>query len=96
MLPPDEESDRYLTTKDLNLVGHRRGKFVFCYVGRKSPNDFNILDPDNFALSVVCLNLPYTSGRREAKNTIKLMNLIEKFDLPLAHGYEAIADFDVS
>jgi hypothetical protein len=32
MLPPDGESDRFLTTKDLKLVGYRRGKFVFCYV----------------------------------------------------------------
>ena len=32
MLSPDEESDRFLATKDLKLVGYRRGIFVFCYV----------------------------------------------------------------
>ena len=34
MLPPDGESDRFLATKDLKLVGYRRGIFVFCYVVR--------------------------------------------------------------
>jgi hypothetical protein len=37
MLPPDGESERFLTTKDLKLVGHRRGKFVFCYVVHRGP-----------------------------------------------------------
>lgn len=32
MLPPEGESDRFLTTMDLKLVGYRRGIFVFCYV----------------------------------------------------------------
>jgi len=37
MLPPDEESDRFLIAKDLKLVGYRRDKFVFCYVVRSGP-----------------------------------------------------------
>lgn len=32
MLPPDGESDRFMTAKVLNLVGCRREKYVFCYV----------------------------------------------------------------
>jgi hypothetical protein len=32
MLPPDGQSDRFLATKVLKLVGCRREKYVFCYV----------------------------------------------------------------
>ena len=32
MLPPDGQSDRFLTAKVLKLVGCRREKYVFCYV----------------------------------------------------------------
>ena len=32
MLPPDGQSDRFLKTKEMKLVGCRSGKFVFPYI----------------------------------------------------------------
>lgn len=39
MLPPDGQSDRFLTAKVLKLVGCRREKYVFCYVDLNSTTE---------------------------------------------------------
>lgn len=67
MLPPGGESDHFLIAKETKLLGGRRRKVGICNVLRRSPYNLNILDPDDFAQSYVCLNLPCISDRREAK-----------------------------
>lgn len=65
MLPPDGESDRFLIAKDLKLVGHRRGKFVFCYFAHTVSVEAKVRHFEGWWFAILCVfgdNSPFSSG----------------------------------